>query len=105
MLFMVMVQNVDPIIYLHETTKKEKVLLPPPRNNCDSECEETVTSTQSSLQVQHASVACVRSRWVKSIDFVIYTFSPAKLSSERGEKEVLADSKQPIRHRRPRSRT
>ena len=27
--------------------------------------------------------------------FVTYTFSPAELSSERGEKEVLADSNQP----------
>ena len=31
----------------------------------------------------------------KQIHANIYTFSPAELSSERGEKEVLADSKQP----------
>ena len=54
MLFRIMVWDVHPIVYLHPTTEKEKVLLPP-RNNR----EEIATSTQSSLQVQpwRASVA------------------------------------------------
>ena len=54
MLFRRMVWDIHPIIYLHPTTEKEKVLLLP-RNNR----EEIATSTQSSLQVQPwcASVA------------------------------------------------
>ena len=51
MLFRIMVWDVHPIIYLHPTTEKEKVLLPL-RNNR----EESTTSTQSSLQVQRVSV-------------------------------------------------
>ena len=46
MLFRIMVLDVHPIIFLHPTTEKEKVLLPP-RNNR----EEIATFTQSSLQV------------------------------------------------------
>ena len=63
-----MVWDVDPIIYLHPTTDKEKVLLPH-RNNR----EEIATSTQSSLQVQHASVARMTPT-VNSSDFVILNF-------------------------------
>ena len=63
-----MVWDVDPIIYLHPNTDKEKVLLPH-RNNR----EEIVTSTQSSLQVQHASVARMTPT-VNSSDFVILSF-------------------------------
>ena len=58
MLFRIMVRDVDPIIYLRQTTEKDKVLLPPPRNNR----KEIATSTQLSLQVQRASVAHMTSR-------------------------------------------
>ena len=52
-------RDVDPIIYLRQTTEKDKVLLPPPpRNNR----KEIATSTQLSLQVQRASVARMTSR-------------------------------------------
>ena len=63
-----MVWDVHSIIYLHPTTEKEKVLLPP-RNNR----EEIATSTQSSLQVQRASVARM-TLTVNSSDFVILIF-------------------------------
>ena len=63
-----MVWDVHPVIYLHPTTEKEKVLLPP-RNNR----EETATSTQSSLQVQRGSVARMIPT-VNSSDFVILSF-------------------------------
>ena len=63
-----MVWDVDPIIYLHPTTDKEKVLLPH-RNNR----EEITTSTQSSLQVQRPSVARM-TPMVNSSDFVILRF-------------------------------
>ena len=54
MLFRIVVWDVHPIICLHPTTEKEKVLLPPRHNH-----EEIATSTQLSLQVQpwRASVA------------------------------------------------
>ena len=68
MLFRIMVWDIHPIIYLHPTTEKEKVLLPP-RNNR----EEIATSTQSSLQVQGASVARMTPT-VNSSDFVILSF-------------------------------
>ena len=67
MLFTIMVWDAHPIIYLHPTTE-EKVLLPP-RNNR----EEIATSTQSSLQVQRASVARMTPT-VNSSDFVILIF-------------------------------
>ena len=63
-----MVRDVDPIIYLHPTTDKEKVLLPH-RNNR----EEIATSTQSNLQVQRASVARMTPT-VNSSGFVILSF-------------------------------
>ena len=63
-----MVWDVHPIIYLHPTTEKEEVLLPP-RNNR----EEIATSTQSSLQVQCARVARMTPT-VNSSDFVILVF-------------------------------
>ena len=63
-----MVWDVDPIVYLHRTTDKEKVLLPH-RNNRG----EIATSTQSSLQVQRASVARMTPT-VNSSDFVILQF-------------------------------
>ena len=63
-----MVWDIDPIIYLHPTTDKEKVLLPH-RNNR----EEIATSTQSSLQVQRASVARMTPT-VNSSDFMILSF-------------------------------
>ena len=69
MLFRIMVWDVHPIIYLHPTTEKEKVLLPPPRNNR----EEIAMSTQSSPQVQRASVARMTPT-VNSSDFVIHSF-------------------------------
>ena len=56
--FRIMVWDVEPIIYLHQTTDKEKVLLPH-RNNR----EEIAMSTQSSLQVQRASVARMTPRY------------------------------------------
>ena len=68
MLFRIMVWDVHPIIYLHLTTEKENVLLPP-RNNR----EEIATSTQSSLQVKRASVARM-TLTVNSPDFVILIF-------------------------------
>ena len=68
MLLRIMVWDVHPIIYLHPTTEKEKVLLPP-RNNR----EEIATPTQSSLQVQHASVARMPPT-VNRSDFVILSF-------------------------------
>ena len=71
MLFRIMVWDVDPIIYLHQTMEKDKVLLPPPptRNNR----KEIATSTQLSLQVQRASVARMTST-VNGSDFVILSF-------------------------------
>ena len=68
MLFRIMVWDVHPIIYLHPTMGKEKVLLPPCNNR-----EEIATSTQSSLQVQRASVASMTPT-VNSSDFVILNF-------------------------------
>ena len=68
MLFKIMVWDVHPFIYLHQTTEKEKVLLPP-RNNC----EEIASSTQSSLQVQRASVARMTPT-VNSSDLGILSF-------------------------------
>ena len=64
MLFRIMVWDVHPIIYLHPTTEKEKVLLPP-RNNR----EEIATSTQ----LFSASVARMTPA-VNSSDFVILSF-------------------------------
>ena len=55
MLFRIMVWDVHPIIYLHPTTEKEKVLLPP-RNNR----EEIATSTQSSLPNKNKKLKCNR---------------------------------------------
>ena len=70
MRFRTMVWDVDPIIDLHHTTEKDKVLLPPPpRNNR----KEIATSTQLSLQVQRASVARMTST-VNGSDFVILSF-------------------------------
>ena len=70
MLFRTMVWDVDPIIDLHHTTEKDKVLLPPPpRNNR----KEIATSTQLSLQVQCASVARMTST-VNGSDFVVLSF-------------------------------
>ena len=66
--FRIMVWDVDPIIYLHPTTDKEKVLLPHHNNR-----EEIATSTQSSLQVQRASVARMTPT-VNSSDFVMLSF-------------------------------
>ena len=66
--FRIMVWDVVHIIYLHPTTDKEKVLLSH-RNNR----EEITTSTQSSLPVQRASVACMTPT-VNSSDFVILSF-------------------------------
>ena len=63
-----MVWDVDHIIYLHPTTDKEKVLLPHRINR-----EEIAMSTQSSLQVQRASVARMTPT-VNSSDFVILSF-------------------------------
>ena len=67
-LFRIMVWDAHPIIYLHPTTEKKKVLVPP-RNNR----EEIATSTQSSLQVQRASVARMTPT-VNISDFVILSF-------------------------------
>ena len=41
------------------------------------------------------SVLQISDRHLRRYPIHIYTFSPAELSSERGEKEVLADSNQP----------
>ena len=62
-----MVWDIDPIIYLHPTTDKEKFLLPH-RNNR----EEIATSTQSSPQVQRAGVA--RTTPTVCSDFVSLSF-------------------------------
>ena len=76
-----MVWDVDPIIYLHPTTDKEKVLLPH-RNNR----EEIATSTpESSLQVQRASVARMTPT-VNSSDFVILSFFLFVFSQKLREK-------------------
>ena len=68
MLFRIMVWDVHPIIYLHPTMEKDKVLLPPLNDR-----EEIATSTQSSLQVQRASVARMTPT-VNRSDFVILSF-------------------------------
>ena len=86
MLLRIVLRDVHSIIYLHPTTEKEKVLLPS-RNN-----REEIASTQSSLQVQHASVERMTPT-VNRSDFVILSFFfgfSQKLHGRVTRKEIKA---------------
>ena len=86
MLFRIMVSDVHPIIYLHPTTEKEKVPLPL-RNNR----EEIATSTQSSLQVQRASVARFdtdgQQLWVCDPQFFFFQPKATRAGDEKHRKK------------------
>ena len=72
MLFRIMVRDVDPIIYLRQTTEKDKVLLPPPPRNNRTERNCYVHSIESSSATCKCCAHDIAT--VNGSDFVILSF-------------------------------